>query len=84
MKRDDAIEKKPEQSTISGMLRDFFPRLVSGILRDLLVMAIVFAVATGISALVCLYYGVPLILSLIGGFLAVGAALFFYSASVFD
>lgn len=62
----------------------FLSRLVSGIVRELAAMAIIFAVATGISAAVCLYYGLLPLLSLIGGFLAVGAVFYVRSASLFD
>jgi len=73
-----------KQRAMREITRGFFPRLLRGILKELIVMAIVFAVATGISAAVCFYYGLPLILSLIGGFLSVGAVFYIKSDSIFD
>ena len=43
----------------------FFVTLFRSILRDLMVLAIVFVIATAISVGVCLYYGLPLALSLL-------------------
>jgi hypothetical protein len=82
--QDHETDEEFKQRAMSEMTRGFFPRLLRGILKELIVMAIVFGVATGISAAVCLYYGLPLILSLIGGFLSIGAVFFIKSDSIFD
>ena len=70
--------------TTDASLRSFFIEFLQNTLKDLLLMAIVFSVATGISAAVCLYYSVPLWLSLIGGFLSIGVIFFVKSNSLFD
>jgi hypothetical protein len=41
-------------------------------------------IETGACALVCLYYELPLVLSLIGGLFVLGVALAFKSNSIFD
>ena len=61
----------------------FFAALFRGILQDLIVMAIVFLVATAICAGVCIYYGLPLVLSLAGGFIMLGVVFWFRSSSLF-
>jgi len=78
MKPESQAEERPEHHTFGQMFRGFFGDLFTGILRDLMVITIVFILATGISALVCLYYGLPLVLSLVGGFLVIGVFLFLY------
>ena len=72
MKGDDQSAEGCERGKLDDMARGFFPRLMRSIPQDLIVVASVFVVARGISAAVCLYYGLPLVLSLIGGFLSIG------------
>ncbi|NNF15124.1 MAG: hypothetical protein HKN70_00185 [Gammaproteobacteria bacterium] len=78
MKPENQAEVESGHRTFGQVFGGFFRDLLSGILRDLLVVVIVFILATGISALVCLYYGLPLQLSLIGGFLVIGVFLFLH------
>ena len=47
-------------------------------------VVIFFAVGTGGGAIACLYYGVPLVFSLLGGILVLGIALALMSDSIFD
>ena len=68
--------------TTDNSLKSFFIELLQNILKDLLLMAIVFSVATGISAIVCLYYGAPVWLSIIGGFLSIGVIFFIKMHSI--
>lgn len=82
--REQETDDEYKQRAMREVTRGFFPSLLRGILKELIVMAIVFAVATGISAAVCFYYGLPLIISLIGGFLSVGAVFYIKSDSIFD
>ena len=63
--------------------RGFFAGLVNSLARSLILWLSAFAVGTGVSAAVCLYYGVPLVFSLIGGFLVLGIALALMSESLF-
>jgi hypothetical protein len=50
----------------------FFATLLQGILRDLMRFVMAFALGTAGGAAICLYYGIPLILSLIGGVALLG------------
>lgn len=45
------------------------------LVRALLYFLIAFVVGTGAAAMVCVYYGLPLILSMLGGFAVLGVAL---------
>jgi phosphate/sulfate permease len=65
-------------------LRDFFVRMARDLLRDLFVIVFVFLLSTGIYALFLIYYGLPLVLSLIGGLFVLGIALAFKSNSIFE
>ena len=82
MNHGDPPAKEKTPGAGSGQIGSFFAGLLRSILQDLIVMAIVFGVATGISAAVCFYYGLPLALSLIGGFLAIGAVFVVKSNSI--
>ncbi len=64
--------------------RAFFASLFIGIARDLLKFVIAFAVGTGASAIVCWYYGLPLVLSLVGGFIVLALALALTTDSLFS
>jgi hypothetical protein len=84
MQRDNKADDAYTKRKLGEMGRGFFPDLVRDILGQLIVAVVVFVFATGVSAAVCLYYGLPLVLSLIGGFLAIGAVFFIKSISMFD
>ena len=58
-----------------GRARGFFPSLLRGIARDAVQFIIAFAVGTGAGAIACWYYGLPLVLSLLGGILVLAMAL---------
>ncbi len=78
-------DDKPGRST--GALAEvgnFFKDLGKSIIKGLVQYVIAFAVGTGAGALVCLYYGVPLVFSLIGGFIVLGLALALMSDSIFS
>ena len=49
-----------------------------GVARDLIGISLIFLATTGIAAGICLYNGIPLVFSWIGGFLAVGLIVAFY------
>lgn len=63
--------------------RGFFATLLIGLVRDVVKFVTAFAVGTGASAIVCWYYGIPLAVSLLGGFLVLGLALALMSDSLF-
>ncbi len=69
---------------VVGVVAEFFISLLKSILESLIVIAIVFGVSTGISAAVCFYYDLPLVLSLIGGFISIGVVYLFKSDSILD
>ena len=64
--------------------RGFFASLLIGLVRDLFKFVIAFAVGTGASAIACWYYGLPLVLSLVGGFIVLALALALTTDSIFS
>ena len=79
---DDNYKAKAELD--EGTKRGFFATLLVGLVRDAVKFIIAFAVGTGAGAIVCWYYGIPLVLSLLGGILVLGLALALMSDSVFS
>ena len=67
-----------------GQSRGFLATLFMGLVRDAVKFIIAFAVGTGASAIVCWYYGIPLVFSLLGGILVLGLALALMSDSLFS
>ena len=63
--------------------RGFFASPLFALLDGILKFITAFAVGTGAGALVCWYYGLPLVLSLLGGILVLGLALALLSDSSF-
>ena len=64
--------------------RGFFASLFIGLARDLFKFVIAFVVGTGASAIVCWYYGIPLVFSLVGGFIVLALALALMTDSIFS
>lgn len=62
----------------------FFKSVVMGIVRDAVKFVIAFFIGTGASAVVCWYYEIPLVFSLVGGFLVLGLALALMTDSIFS
>jgi hypothetical protein len=61
-------DQKPEQNHVSvGGATGFFRNLFGSILRDLIKLVIIFALGTLGGAVICLYYGFPLVFSVVGG-----------------
>ena len=78
---DDGKEKvEIYQGGIRGFIADLFASLV----RDAVKFVIAFAVGTGAGAIVCWYYGIPLIFALLGGILVLGLALALATDSLFS
>jgi phosphate/sulfate permease len=67
-----------------GGFLGFIADLARAVLKDLLFMVLAFVLATGASALACWYYGLPLGLSLLGGFIVLGITLALKTDSLFD
>lgn len=64
--------------------RGFFAELLVSLVRDAVKFVIAFAVGTGAGAIVCWYYGIPLVFSLLGGILVLGLALALSTDSLFS
>ena len=73
-------ESEPREWSIRGFLVGLFRDLI----RDAVRFIIAFALGTGAGALVCGYYGIPLIFALLGGILVLGLALALSSDSLFS
>jgi len=67
-----------------GAVRGFLSSLLLGLVRDAIKLIIAFAVGTGAVAIVCWFYGIPLVFSLLGGFLALSLALALSTDSLFS
>lgn len=61
----------------------FFSQILGSLAHGFLMLIAAFSIGTGASALICLYYGVPLVLSLIGGFIVLGIAVALMTESPF-
>ncbi len=59
----------------SNVPRELFLGFIQSILRDFARLASAFVIGTIIAALICLYYGFSITLSLFGGFIVLGIAL---------
>ena len=74
-------DQKPE---FSRGWRGFFSSLLKGIVRDIVKFVTAFLLGTGAGALICWYYGLPMALAFLGGFIVLGIALALVSDSLFD
>jgi hypothetical protein len=64
--------------------KSFFAEIMGSLLHGFMMLVFAFAIGTGASAIACLYYGVPLVFSLIGGFIVLGlAVVIMYDSSYF-
>ncbi len=52
----------------------FLSQILGSLAHGFMMLIFAFSIGTGASALVCWYYGLPLVLSLIGGFIVLGLA----------
>ena len=64
--------------------RGFFASVFISLVRDLVKFVIAFALGTGAGAIVCWYYSIPLVFSLVGGILVLGLALALTTDSLFS
>ncbi len=62
-----ADQTPDKKSILAEGTTGFFSNLVSSILRDLMKLVIIFALGTFGGAVICLYYGFPLVFSFVGG-----------------
>jgi hypothetical protein len=77
-------DNKSKIDVDDGRNRGFLASLLVGLVRDAVKLIIAFAIGTGVGAIVCLYYGIPLVFSLLGGILVLGLALVFSTDSLFS
>ena len=71
---------------MSGFFREVWEFLVDvfgSLMRDALKLLVAFGIGTGASAVVCWYYGLPLALSLVGGFIVLGVVVALLAGSSF-
>lgn len=80
MNDDHKMNANPDDRTSRG----FFAELLMGLVRDAVKFVLAFAIGTGVSAIACWYYGIPLVFSLLGGILVLGLALALSSDSLFS
>ena len=66
------------------MDKGFFSSIFKSILRDLMWLISAFLIGTVAVGIVCLYYGVPLVFSIVGGLIVLGVALALKTDSIFD
>lgn len=64
--------------------RGFLASFLLSLVRDAVKLVIAFAVGTGAGAIVCWYYGLPMIVSLLGGILVLAVALAFTTDGLFS
>ena len=76
--------ERPKKRINDGSERGFFATLLMSLVRDAVKLIIAFLVGTGGGAIVCWYYGVPLIFSVVGGILVLGLALALMTDSLFS
>ena len=62
---------------------EFLKHLLMDSIGTMVKLVIAFGVGTGAGAVVCWYYGIPLVFSVIGGILVLGIALAFMAESGF-
>jgi len=77
-------DRKSKVEFIEESDRGFLATILMDLVRDAFKFIIAFAVGTGASAIACWYYDIPLVFSLIGGFIVLGLALAILSDSLFS
>jgi len=77
-------DRKEKVAIYEGGVRGFFADFFKSLLRDIVKFIIAFAVGTGAGAIVCWYYGIPLVFALLGGILVLGLALALSTDSLFS
>lgn len=61
----------------------FLAQIFGALAQGFMMLIAAFSIGTGASAVVCLYYGIPIAFSLIGGFIVLGIALALMAESPF-
>ncbi|MEN7342520.1 MAG: hypothetical protein AAAFM81_06225 [Pseudomonadota bacterium] len=79
------MQDDPNQpKTIKDVSDGFFTSLLKGLAKEFARLIIAFAVGTIAAGAACLYYNIPLVFSLVGGFVVMGVWLALSSDSLFD
>lgn len=73
-----------DQDTNRADNDSFLMSLLKGMASGLLQLVLAFVVGTIAAGIACLYYDVPLVFSLAGGFIVLGIALALSTDSIFD
>ena len=63
--------------------KGFFAEIFGSLLKSAGRLVLAFSIGTGASAVVCLFYGIPVAFSLIGGLVVLGIAVALMSDSLF-
>ena len=77
-------ENEPTSKVNGGGIRPYLTKFLASLVRDLVQLIVAFVVGTAGGALVCGYYGIPLVFSIIGGILVLGIALALTTDTWFD
>jgi hypothetical protein len=77
-------DNKSKTDVDSESTRGFLASLLVGLVRDAVKLIIAFAIGTGAGAIVCWYYGFPLVFSILGGIIVLGLALALSTDSLFS
>lgn len=70
-------------ASVARAIVEVLASILGNLMRDVVKMIIAFAIGTGASAIVCWYYDLPLVVSLLGGFIVLGIALALITNSTF-
>lgn len=77
-------ERNSGGSNIGRDILGIFTAFFGTLLKELILILLVFAITTAIAAGVCWFYDVPIAVSLIGGFISLGVVVALKSTSIFD
>jgi hypothetical protein len=77
-------EKEKTSNANGGGFRSHLTSFFTSLVRDFVQLIIAFVVGSAGGALVCWYYGIPLVFSIAGGILVLGIALALTTDTWFD
>ena len=76
--------QEPKLRIREDRMRDFLVEIMKIGFNAIIKFVIAFAIGTGAGAIVCWYYSIPLVFSILGGILVLGVALALMSDTMFD
>ena len=77
-------DHKTQAQAKPGKEPGFLASIFLGIFNTLAKFVLAFVIGTGAGAIACWYYGIPLVFSLVGGFIVLGLALAIATDSPFS